>query len=402
MSTAKNTPAAKTIRVAIVGIGNCASSLYQGLTYYNGYTKGKERDGLMKGDIGGYNVRNVDVVAAFDVDYRKVGKTLREACFALPNCTPVYERNVPDGPIVQMGPVLDGIASVMERYPEDQAFRASSEQPVDVVQVLLDRKVDILINYLPVGSQKATEFWADACIQAGVSFLNCIPVFIASNPEWEQKFIDAGIPLVGDDMKSQFGASILSQMLQELAFERGHRVKCHIQRNVGGNTDFLNMTEQSRLKSKKISKENVIRSQNDIRGVAVGDSFLHAGPSEYIRYYGDNKVANFRLEMEGFLGAPVILDAQLSVIDSPNSAGVVIDAIRYLKVAREMGLVGALRGPSAFTQKTPPQQLTLNETVAECDALANRKLSRFTERQTKHYSAEELYKIAPSHNTKVV
>jgi len=207
--------------------------------------------------------------------------------------------------------------------------------------------------------------------------------------------------LIGDDMKSQFGASILSQMLQELAFARGHKVKCHIQRNVGGNTDFLNMIDMSRLKSKKISKENVIRSQHDIREVDPSESFLHAGPSEYISYYDDNKVANFRVEMEGFMGAPVILDAQLSVIDSPNSAGVVIDAIRYLKVAQEMGVIGALRGPSAFTQKTPPQQLMFSETLDECDALSNRKLTRFTKNQTKWYSSEDLYKICPSHNTKV-
>lgn len=389
------------IKVAIVGVGNCASSIIQGMTYYKGFTGGKERGGLMAGDIGGYNVRDIEVVAAFDVDKRKVGKTLRQACFAKPNCTPIYEKNIPDGPIVQMGPILDGIGYVMKDYPEDDAFRASNKKPVDVAQVLKDTGAHMLINYLPVGSQLATEFYAQTCLDVGISFINCIPVFIASNPEWEQKFIDAGLPLIGDDMKSQFGASILSQMLQELAFARGHKVKCHIQRNVGGNTDFLNMIDMSRLKSKKISKENVIRSQHVIRGVDPSESFLHAGPSEYISYYGDNKVANFRVEMEGFMGAPVILDAQLSVIDSPNSAGVVIDAIRYLKVAQEMGVIGALRGPSAFTQKTPPQQLMFSETLDECDALSNRKLTRFTKNQTKWYSSEDLYKICPSHNTKV-
>ena len=389
------------IRVAIVGVGNCANSLYQGLTYYAGYTAGQERDGVMKSRIGGYSVANIEVVAAFDVDKRKVGKCFREAMWAKPNCTPEYEANVPDGPIVQMGPVFDGVPSLMSDYPDDEAFRVSNEEPVDVVQILEDRKVDILINYLPVGSQKATEYYAQACLDAGVSLLNCIPVFIASNPEWEQKFIDAGIPLIGDDMKSQFGASILSQMLQELAFARGLNVKAHIQRNVGGNTDFLNMVDQSRLKYKKVSKENVIRSQHIIRGVDPDESFLHAGPSEYIRYYGDNKVANFRVEMEGFLGAPVTFDARLSVIDSPNSGGVVIDAVRYLKTAREMGIVGALRGPSAFTQKTPPQQLMFSETLYECDALSERQLTRFTKRQTSSYDAEELYKICPSHNKEV-
>ncbi len=394
-------PKNKSIRVAIVGVGNCANSFYQGLTYYAGYTAGQERDGVMKSRIGGYSVADINVVAAFDVDKRKVGKCFREAMWAKPNCTPEYEPNVPDGPTVQMGPVLDGVPSLMADYPDDEAFRIADLEPVDVVKVLVDNKVDILINYLPVGSQKATEYYAQACLDAGVSLLNCIPVFIASNPEWEQKFIDAGLPLVGDDMKSQFGASIMSQMLQELAFARGLNVKAHIQRNVGGNTDFLNMVDQSRLKYKKVSKENVIRSQHVIRGVDPEESFLHAGPSEYIRYYGDNKVANFRIEMEGFLGAPVILDAQLSVIDSPNSGGVVIDAARYLKVAREMGIVGALRGPSASTQKTPPQQLMFSETLYECDALSERQLTRFTKNQTKPYNAEELYKVCPSHNKEV-
>ena len=392
---------AKNIRVAIVGVGNCANSLYQGLTYYDGYTAGQERDGVMKSRIGGYSVANIEVVAAFDVDKRKVGKCFREAMHAKPNCTPTYEENVPDGPIVQMGPVLDGVPALMEDYPDDEAFRVADDKPVDVAQILVDRKVDILINYLPVGSQKATEWYVEQCLKVGVSLLNCIPVFIASNPKWEQKFIDAGIPLVGDDMKSQFGASILSQMLQELAFARGLNVNAHIQRNVGGNTDFLNMVDQSRLKYKKVSKENVIRSQHIIRGVDPEESFLHAGPSEYIRYYGDNKVANFRVEMEGFLGAPVILDAQLSVIDSPNSGGVVIDAVRYLKVAREMGIVGALRGPSAFTQKTPPQQLMFSETLYECEALSERKLTRFTKRQTASYSAEDLYLSCPAGNKEI-
>ena len=389
------------IRVAIVGVGNCANSFYQGLTYYAGYTAGQERDGIMKSRIGGYAVADIEVVAAFDVDRRKVGKCFREAMSAKPNCTPTYEPNVPDGPTVQMGPILDGVPSLMKDYPDDEAFRVSDANPVDVAQILVDRDVDILINYLPVGSQKATEWYVEQCLSAGVSLLNCIPVFIASNPFWEQKFIDAGIPLIGDDMKSQFGASILSQMLQELAFARGLNVNAHIQRNVGGNTDFLNMVDQSRLKYKKVSKENVIRSQHVIRGVDPNESFLHAGPSEYIRYYGDNKVANFRVEMEGFLGAPVILDAQLSVIDSPNSGGVVIDAARYLKVAREMGIVGALRGPSAFTQKTPPQQLMFGETLYECDALSERKLTRFTKKQTQAYSAEELYSSCPAGNKEI-
>jgi myo-inositol-1-phosphate synthase len=259
----------------------------------------------------------------------------------------------------------------------------------DIVRHLKDLEVEILVNYLPVGSQLATEFYAGICLELGISLVNCIPVFIASDPAWEQKFIDAGIPIIGDDMRSQFGASIVSQMLQELAFERGHHVKAHIQRNVGGNTDFLNMEDKARLKSKKISKENVIRAQNEIRGISSADSFLHAGPSEYISFYGDNKVANFRLELEGFMGAPVILDAQLSVQDSPNSAGVVIDAIRYVYVARELGLVGALRGPSASTQKTPPQQMMFSEALEECRALARGELTETTRKQLKRLSESD-------------
>ena len=365
------------INVAIVGAGNCASSLYQGLHYYS---VNEVDQGLMSTNIGGYEPKDIKVVAVIDVDKRKVGKTFKEAIFAKPNCTPIFFKDIEDGPIVSMGPVMDGVSSVMDDYDENYAFRVSEEQPVDIINLLKVTKTDILINYLPVGSQKATEFYANICIEAKVAFLNCIPVFIASDPIWEKKFIKAGLPLIGDDMKSQFGASILSQMLQELAFARGHKVNCHIQRNVGGNTDFLNMTDMNRLKSKKISKENVINSQNTIRNIQ-DDSYIHAGPSEYIQFYGDNKIANFHLEMEGFMGSPVILDAQLSVIDSPNSAGVVIDAIRYLKVAREMSIVGSLRGPSAFTQKTPPMQMMFADTTYECKALSERRLTNITRKQ---------------------
>jgi myo-inositol-1-phosphate synthase len=367
----------ETIKVAIVGVGNCASALYQGLAYYKTNTTPQ---GLMRLDIGGYNINSIHVTCAFDVDYRKVGMTLKDAILSKPNCTPLFleEGEIPDGPIVNMGNVLDGVSELMLAHPEKESFRISNNSSStvdDIVTILNDNEVDILINFLPVGSQKATEFYADCCIQAGVCFLNCIPVFIASDKNWEQKFIDANLPLIGDDMKSQFGASILSQMLQELAISRGHNVKCHIQRNVGGNTDFLNMTDSERIKSKKISKENVIKSQNIIKGISMEDSFYHAGPSEYIKYHKDNKIANFHMEMAGFMGSPVTLDAQLSVIDSPNSAGIVIDAIRYLKVAKELGIKGSLRGPSAFTQKSPPYYLTYNDALFECEELSNRRVT---------------------------
>lgn len=373
------------IKVGIIGLGNCAKSLVEGISYYGQKTG---VDGIMQPNIGGYKAGDVDVVIAFDIDARKTGKAIGDAIYAKPNCAidlHKVDSKEFSGPVFRTE-TIDGYPKHMDNYPVDKRFLESDRTALareEIISLIQSYEVDILINYLPVGSQKATEYWAEICLDAGVSFLNCIPVFIASDPVWEQKFIDAKIPLIGDDMRSEFGASILSQVLQELAFARGHKVKAHIQRNVGGNTDFLNMEDSSRLASKKISKENVIRAQNDIRGIGTEDSFLHAGPSEYISYYGDNKVANFRLELEGFMGAPVILDAQLSVQDSPNSAGVVIDAIRYLKVAREMGIVGALRGPSAFTQKTPPQQMMLQDAMYECDELAARRLTKSTSKNMK-------------------
>lgn len=390
----------KQIKVGIIGTGNCAKSLVEGVQYYTEHTEAKT--GMMKFDIGGYKAENIEFVVGFDIDERKIGLPLGEALRQRPNCAVDLVETIENTAPVYESPVIDGYASLMDHYPENNRFLVDEDLRNEtdmnrtawtskkerqwkdrIIDQLKQHDVEVLVNYLPVGSQKTTEFWAEICLETGISFVNCIPVFIASDPKWEQRFIDAGIPLIGDDMRSQFGASILSQMLQELAFERGHHVNAHIQRNVGGNTDFLNMEDKSRLASKKISKENVIRAQNEIRDISTEDSFLHAGPSEYIAYYGDNKVANFRLEMQGFGGAPVIFDAQLSVQDSPNSGGVVIDALRYVKVAREMGIVGALRGPSALTQKTPPQQMMFRDGVMECDALANRELTEVTRKQLK-------------------
>ena len=386
------------INVAIIGAGNCAKSLVEGVQYYT--NNPNNITGMMKSDIGGYKAENINFVAAFEIDERKVNQTLGVALKQRPNCAWDIVETIESTAPVYEAPVIDGYAALMDNYPEANRFlvdetlrnttdrnrtslspRKIREWKDSIIEKLKEHNVEVLVNYLPVGSQKTTEFWAEICLETGISFVNCIPVFIASDPAWEKRFIEAGIPLIGDDMRSQFGASILSQMLQELAFERGHHVKAHIQRNVGGNTDFLNMEDKSRLASKKVSKENVIRAQNEIRGISTEDSFLHAGPSEYIPFYGDNKVANFRLELEGFGGAPVLLDAQLSVQDSPNSAGVVIDAIRYLKVARELGVVGALRGPSAFTQKTPPDQMMFADAVYECTELAARRLTDSTRKQ---------------------
>jgi myo-inositol-1-phosphate synthase len=268
----------------------------------------------------------------------------------------------------------------MNDWPEDEAFRLSDAETVDIIKVLKETQPDVLINYCPVGSQKATEFYVNAALELGIPFLNCIPVFIASDPKWEQKFIEKKLPIIGDDMRSQVGASIISAVLQELFLERGHTIDVHVQQNTGGNTDFLNMTDQSRLKSKKISKTNVISSQSELQGYVDKPNSIHAGPSEYVRFFKDQKVAHFHIEAKGFGNSPVVFDARLSVIDSPNSAGVVIDAIRFLKVAHEMKMCGSIDGPSAFTQKTPKIQMKTSDAYKECLALSKRELTEITKR----------------------
>lgn len=375
------------IKIAIIGVGNCASAIYQGLSYYQDQT-GDNVPGVMFAEIGGYRLQDIEVAAAFDVDARKVGLPIGQAIFQEPNCARVFARNVPDGPTVQMGQVLDGISEYMQTEREDRGFRASDKPSVDVTQVLRDSGAQILVNYLPVGSQQATEFYMRAAIDAGVAVVNCIPVFIASNPEWEQKFIDAKLPIIGDDMRSQVGASVLSQMLQELAFDRGAEVDFHQQINIGGNTDFNNMMVQSRLESKKKSKENVIRAQNDIRDIPLPKDSLFAGPSTFIPYLEDNKVAYLNVRLRGFGDAPITIDAKLSVQDSENSAGVVVDAIRYLQVAREMGMIGTINGPSAFTQKSPKYQMKFKDAMAECESIAQRQLTPVTERENMFHAEQ--------------
>lgn len=372
----------KKIRVAIIGVGNCAKSLVEGVALYS---KQDSTEGLAFADIGGYAASDIEFVLAYDIDKRKVGRSLAEAIYSAPNCS----WNILEGTNttlsdccgnvkVKRGALFDGVALHMLIAPEKQSFRPTHDpEPTlkDVVNELKEKQVDVVLNYLPVGSETATRFYVEACLEAKVPFVNCIPVFIVSDPYWENRLKEAGICAIGDDMRSQLGASVMSQALQELFFNRGMKVKFHSQTNEGGNTDFLNMMDQTRLASKKISKENVIRSQNDIRGIPVPENGIYAGPSAYIPYLGDNKVAHFRIEAEGFGGAPVIFDARLSVQDSPNSAGVVIDAIRYLKVATELGLVGSLRGPSAATQKTPPESLMIQDAYEECKALAKREIT---------------------------
>jgi myo-inositol-1-phosphate synthase len=374
------------INVAIVGVGNCASALVQGVNYYRGHQKNVP--GVMFTNIGGYRPWNIAFVAAWDVDVRKVGKCLRDAIFAQPNCARIFERDMTDDAVitkVRRGPVLDGVSDHMRDYHIDINFQvdknAKEDTKEEIIAELKRTKVDVILNYLPVGSQKATEFWMEAAIEAGIAVVNCIPVFIASDKKWEKKFIEAGLPMIGDDMRSQVGASIVSQVLQELAYDRGARVKFHQQLNVGGNSDFANMMNPERIVSKKISKENVIRSQNDIREIPVEKDSLFAGPSSFVPYLKDKKVAYFRIELESFGGSEINLDVKLEVQDSENSAGVVIDAIRFLQVAREMGIVGALRGPSAFTQKTPPEQMMYRDALYECEMLAKREFTEATWKQ---------------------
>ena len=357
------------IRVCIVGLGNCASALVQGVHYYS--DPSKKSDGLISEKIGDYAVSDISFVLGFDVDQRKIDLPIREAIFQKPNCcsslSPKVQKDTSGrfNGIVFKGPLLDGVSEHMrgteldsERFYVDDTYESSSEELI--LHLMKAHGVTVLVNYLPVGSEKATEFWANICLKASLNMVNCIPVFIASTPEWSYKFKEAKLALIGDDMKSQFGASIVSQMFQELALSRGHKVKMHIQQNSGGNTDFLNMINSDRLKSKKISKENVLKLSGQ------EPEYCHAGPSDYIRIFGDTKVATFHLELEGFCGAPVKLDARLEVQDSPNSAGIVIDALRYVTSARDRGLYGALEGPSAFTQKSPPIHLSYQDAVKEC------------------------------------
>jgi len=343
----------KKVKLAIVGVGNCASSLVQGIEYYK-HHHDENTNGVMQAQINGWRPQDIKVVAAFDIDRRKVGLPIEEAIFGKPNCTKVFQEfTEPNGVKVMMGPVLDGIADHMKDYPTAQAFRVADKKPVDVVKELKSSGAEALVCYLPVGSQKAVEFYANACLKAKVAMVNCMPVFIASDQKWANKFKEAGVPIIGDDIKSQIGATIVHRVLSRLFNDRGCKILRTYQLNTGGNTDFLNMLEKSRLKSKKISKTGSVQSQLDI---PLGADDIHIGPSDYVSWQKDNKVAFIRIEGEGFGGSPINLEMRLSVQDSPNSAGVVIDAIRCVALARERGLAGPLNSASSYYMKTPPVQ----------------------------------------------
>jgi myo-inositol-1-phosphate synthase len=343
------------IRIAIVGLGNCASSLVQGLEFYR--TAPGPAPGLLHPVLGGYAPGDIEVAAAFDIDARKVGRDLSEAVFAPPNCTARFCPDLPpSGVSVRMGPILDGLAPHMRGFPDHRTFvpsDAAEPDQAEVVRILRDSGASILVNYLPVGSEQATHFWAECCLEAGLGLVNCIPVFIASDPAWAGRFQAAGLPLVGDDIKAQLGATIVHRALTDLFRMRGVPLDRTYQLNTGGNTDFLNMLERSRLASKRTSKTEAVQA---VAGQRLAEENIHIGPSDYVAWQNDNKVCFLRMEGRLFGNVPMHMELRLSVEDSPNSAGVVIDAVRCCQLARDRGLSGPQDGPSAFLMKHPPTQ----------------------------------------------
>ena len=344
------------IRVAIIGMGNCASSLIQGIHYYADKPF-DECSGVLHEKIGPYTVSDINVVAAFDIDARKVGQDVTAAIFSPPNCTTVFAPDLPaSGTTVSMGRILDGVADHMVDYQPARTFiPADLPEPSedDVVRKLKESHTQVLINYLPVGSQEATEFYANCALKAGVGFVNCIPVFIASNPEWRAKFEERNLPIIGDDIKAQMGATIVHRVLTNLFNKRGAKLDRTYQINTGGNTDFLNMLNRTRLASKKISTTEAVQS---VAGTRLDEENIHIGPSDYVPWQNDNKVCFLRAEGRLFGDVPMNLELRLSVEDSPNSAGVAIDMIRCCQVALDCGVGGLLEGPSAFFCKHPPFQ----------------------------------------------
>ena len=376
MKTATSTAqsGSKKIRLAVVGVGNCASSLIQGIEYYRrapAHVK-NNANGLMHYDLGGYRPEDIEVVAAFDVDKRKVGQQLEKAIYAAPNCTTnIVDEVSATGVTVQMGHALDGVSEHMADYPEHRAFRVSDKKPVDVVKALKDAKADVMVCYLPVGSEEAVRFYAQTCLDAGIGMVNCMPVFIASNPEWSEKFKSAGLPIVGDDIKSQVGATIVHRVLTKLFSNRGVELEKTYQLNTGGNTDFLNMLNQHRLKSKKISKTEAVQSQLE---TPLDPENIHIGPSDYVPFQKDNKLCFLRMEGRGFGGIPLNLEMRLSVEDSPNSAGVAVDAIRCVKLALDRKVSGVLHSISSYTMKHPPIQVSDAEAHENVEAfIANQR-----------------------------
>jgi myo-inositol-1-phosphate synthase len=340
---------ARKVRVAIVGVGNCASSLIQGRYHYQDASPDTFVPGLMHVDLGGYHVRDIDFVAAFDVNARKVGRDLSEAILAAPNNTCRFAAVPQLDVVVERGPTLDGVGKYLGRI-----ITESDAPAVDVAGVLRERQADVLVSYLPVGSEAATRWYAEQALKAGVGFVNAIPVFIGREPEWQQRFAAEGLPIIGDDIKSQVGATISHRVLTRLFADRGVRVDRTYQLNFGGNTDFLNMLERERLESKKISKTNAVTSMLDYE---LGEGDVHVGPSDHVPWLEDRKFCHIRMEGTTYGDVPLLVELKLEVWDSPNSAGVITDAIRCIKLGLDRGLSGTLVAPSAYFMKSPPRQL---------------------------------------------
>lgn len=344
------------IKIGIVGVGNCTSSLLQGIEYYKDKDS-KEAIGLMNWDIGGYKPYDIEVVVAFDIDKRKVGKDISEAIFEPPNCTTVFCKDVSKKGIkVKMGRILDGFSEHMKDFEDSYTFvQADEKEPSeeDVINILKESGAEILLNFLPVGSEAATRFYAKCALEAGVAFINNMPVFIASDPEWAQRFKDKNIPIIGDDIKAQLGATITHRTLANLFMKRGVKLERTYQLNTGGNTDFLNMLNRSRLESKKESKTEAVQS---VLAERLEARNIHIGPSDYVSWQNDRKICFLRMEGKLFGDIPMEIELRLAVEDSPNSAGVVIDAIRCCKLALKRGLGGILYSASAYFMKHPPRQ----------------------------------------------
>jgi myo-inositol-1-phosphate synthase len=341
------------INVAIIGVGNCASSLVQGVHYYRDASENDFVPGLMHVNLGGYHIRDINFVAAFDIDRSKVGKDLSEAVFAPPNNTFKFCEVPPTGVMVDRGMTHDGLGKYLS-----QIITKAPGSTADIIGILKDRKTDVVISYLPVGSEDATKWYVEQILAAGCGFINCIPVFIAREKYWQRRFVDAGLPLIGDDIKSQVGATITHRVLTRLFRDRGVKLERSYQLNFGGNTDFYNMLERERLESKKISKTDAVTSQLDYE---LGTGNMHVGPSDHVPWLEDRKWCYLRMEGRTFGDVPLNLELKLEVWDSPNSAGVVIDAIRCCKLALDRGLSGTVIGPSAYFMKSPPVQYTDDE-----------------------------------------
>jgi myo-inositol-1-phosphate synthase len=389
------------IRIAIAGVGNCVSSLLQGIEYYKNHNS-QDSIGLMHYSVDGYLPGDIEVVAAFDIDKRKVGKDIHQAIFEKPNCTAIFNPDMPyTGVKVRMGKILDGCSNHMADYQDERTFILSDEpepSDQDVVKILKETKAEILLNYLPVGSEEATRFYAQCALDADCAFINNIPAFIASDPEWARKFQQKNLPIIGDDIKAQLGATITHRVLADLFKKRGVKLERTYQLNTGGNTDFLNMLNRARLSSKKVSKTEAVQA---VAAQRLDQYDIHIGPSDWVPWQNDNKVCFIRMEGKLFGNVPMNLELRLSVEDSPNSAGVAIDSIRCCKLALDRGQGGPLLAPSAYFCKHPPQQYTDDEAYQMTNDFINGKKSTVATR-TDAKSAADILDIPSPKTTKPV